>query len=98
MPKLKILSEEVDKKATASLRKIHLKAKNRGDLHSAVISAGYYAKKWDRKMYAYLGDSYGHSIWRVTYRESDYLDPINNSGRRLISVSHDLVVTTYEIK
>lgn len=49
-------------------------------------------------MYAYAGDSYGHGIWRVTYKESDYLDPIGNSGRRLLSVSPDLVVTLYEIE
>jgi len=95
--KLKMSGEKVDAKATGSLRKVKLKAKNQGDLSSAVISAGYYAKKWGQTMYVYAGDSFGHAIWRVTAKQSDALNPINNSGRRLLSVSPDLTVKRYDV-
>lgn len=96
--KLKIVSSAIDPKATASLRRLKLYAKNRGDLQSAVVSAGYYAKKHNETMYVYAGDSYGHSVWRVAYKESDYLNNINNSGRALLSVTPDLTVTRYEVQ
>ena len=96
--KLKIVSSKTDTKATESLRRLKLHAKNRGDLQSAVVSAGYYAKKHNETMYVYAGDSYGHSIWRVSYKESDYLNRINNSGRALLSVTPDLVITRYEVQ
>jgi hypothetical protein len=96
--KLQIIDSKIDPKATENLRKIKLQARNRGDLNSAVISAGYYAQKFDKTMYAYAGDSFGHSVWRVSQKESDYLNSINNSGRGLVSVAPDLTVTWYEIK
>jgi hypothetical protein len=96
--KLKATGEKVDAKATESLRKMKLKAKNQGDLNSAVISAGYYAKKAGQTAYVYAGDSYGHAVWRVTYKLSDALSPINNSGRRLLSVSPDLTVKKYDVE
>jgi len=96
--KLQIIKSEKDSKATASLQKVKLYARNRGDLNSAVISAGFYAKKQGRTIFVYAGDSFGHSVWRASYKESDYLDTINNSGRKLLSVTPDLEVTWHELK
>lgn len=96
--KLQIVKSEVDHKATTSLQKVKLYARNRGDLESAIISAGYYAKKQGRTIFVYAGDSFGHSVWRASYKESDYLDTINNSGKKLLSVTPDLVVTWHELK
>lgn len=96
---LTITKDTVDSSATERLRKIkNLPAKNRGDLNSAVMSAAYYAQKYGKTMYCYAGDSHMNLVWRVSYKKSEYLNPIDNSGRRLLSVSPDLVVTWHELK
>lgn len=95
--KLRVINSKIDAKASETLKKVKLQARNRGDIESAVRSAGYYAKKSGKTMYGYAGDSYGHSVWRVSYKESDYLHRINNSGRALFSVTPDLTVTWHEI-
>jgi hypothetical protein len=77
-------------------QKGQLRAKNHGDLQSSVISAAFYAKRHNETMFGYLGNSYGASVWRVSTRPSEYLDPINNSGRRVFSVSPDMMVTFFE--
>jgi len=89
---------EVDDKATASIRKLKLFAKNRGDFQSAVISAGFHAKKQGVTMYCYPGNSYGHGVWHVSYKAGDYLNPINNTGDRVVSVTPDLVVSWHETR
>lgn len=95
---LQMTPGKVDSKGTESLRAMSkLYAKNRGDLSGAVISAGYYADRMGKTMYAYPGDSYGHGVWRVTYKASEFLDPINNSGRKLISVTPDLTVAWHDV-
>lgn len=81
---------------TGALRRAKLAAKNRGDFSSALLSAGYYAKKMQKTMHVYSGNSYGHGVWRVSDKPSEYLSPINNSGRRLVAVSPDLAVTYLE--
>jgi len=96
--RLTITDSKVDSKATESLSKVKLQARNRGDLQSAGISAGYYAKKLGKTMYGYAGDSFGYAVWRVSYKESEYLNHINNSGKRLFSVSPDLIVTWHNLK
>ena len=71
---LQMTPGKVDSKGTESLRAMSkLYAKNRGDLSGAVISAGYYADRMGKTMYAYPGDSYGHGVWRVTYKASECL-------------------------
>ena len=85
-----------DEKATATLRTVKLVAKNRGDLVSAVISAGFYAKKLGETMHVYSGNSYGHLVWRASFKAADYLNPINNTGTRMVSVTPDLVVAWHE--
>jgi len=96
--KLHVVNSKKDAKASETLKKVKLQARNKGDLESAVRSAGYYAQKFGKTMYGYAGDSYGWSFWRVSYKESDYLNPINNSGRALFSVTPDLTVTWHEIQ
>lgn len=90
---------EVDQGATGSLRRFTpLKAKNRGDLQSACISAGFYAQKMSKTMYVYSGNSYGHLLWRVSDKPGEYLDPISNTGGRLMSVTPDLTVAWHELR
>jgi hypothetical protein len=81
---------------TEGLRAAKLAAKNRGDFGSALLSAGYYAKKMQKTMHLYPGNSYGHGVWRVSDKPSEYLNPINNSGHRLVAVTPDLAVTYLE--
>jgi hypothetical protein len=95
--KLKMGAAKVDASATASIKQVKLKAKNRGDLQSAVISAGYYAKKHKKTAYVYPGNAYGRGVWRVTYDKSEALNPVNNSGVKLMSVTPDLTVTAHAL-
>lgn len=96
--KLRLGPPTIDRRGTESLRSVELKAKNRGDLSSAVVSAGYYARKFDQTMYVYSGSSYGVGIWRVSNKPSEYLDPINNTGTIVASVTPDLEVRRHEVK
>jgi hypothetical protein len=73
-----------------------LAAKNHGDFHSAVVSAGFYAKKRNLTMYVYSGNSYMTQLWRVTPTPAEYLDPINNTGSRVVSVTPDLTVSYHD--
>ncbi len=86
-----------DPKNTEILQKIELRARSQGDFQSAVISAGYYAKKSKKTMYGFLGNSYMHAVWLVTYKPSDYLNPINNMGDRVFSVTPDLVFSFHNV-
>ena len=94
--KVRMKGGKVDRKATESLRKMKLRAKNSGDLSSAIVSAGYYAKKHGDLVYVYPGNSYGHAVWRATLKESDALNPINNTGRAMYTVDPELTVMFYE--
>jgi len=98
MPRLKLGPGKVDQKATETLRKIKPKARSQGDLNGAVLQAAFYAKKLNDTMWGYSGNSYMVAVWRVSYKPSEYLDPVNNTGGRIFSVSPDLTVTWYEIK
>lgn len=88
----------VDVQGTASLRKATLRAKNDGSLNSAALSAGFYAKKLRKPMYVYEGNSFMHSIFRVSDKENEYLNPINNTGDRILSVTPDLEVSWHDVK
>jgi hypothetical protein len=95
--KLRLGPGRKDERASESLAKIRLKSRNHGDLESAIISAGYHAKKLKQTMYVYQSNSYMHSIWQVTERPGHYLNPINNTGGEVISVTPDLVVTFHDV-
>jgi hypothetical protein len=88
---------KVDQQPTRVLQQSKLVAKSRGDLQSACISAGYYAKKMNKTMYVYSGNSYGHLVWRVSYKTEDYLNPINNTGTRVLSVTPNLTVSWHDV-
>jgi len=88
---LRLGPASVDDKGTESLRKIKkLPAKNRGDIQSAIMSAGYHAQKMGRDMYVFLGNSFGSSVWRVSYKPSEYLNKINNTGSDIAVVTPEL--------
>ena len=89
---------QLEQRATGSLQKMKLSAKNRGDIQSATISAGFYAKKMNQTMFVYSGNSYGSLVWRATYKPGEYLNRINNTGGYLYSVTPDLVVSRHEIQ
>ena len=95
---LKLAENSIDQSATVSLRGLkRIPAKNNGSLSSAVKSAAYYAKKYGHTMFVYVGNSYGHTVHRVSERPSEYLDPINNTGERVVSVSPDLEVRWHSL-
>jgi hypothetical protein len=97
MARLQMGPAELDESATASLRRVTLRSKNHGDLESAAISAGFHAKKQKKTMYVYSGNSFGRAVWRVSFKSSDYLNPIDNTGSRILSVTPDLVASWYEV-
>lgn len=89
---------KVEDRATATLQKMtKFPAKNRGDLQSATLSAAHFAQKTKQTMYLYSGNSFGHAVWRVSSKPGEYLDPINNTGDYLYSVTPDLVVARHEV-
>ena len=97
--KIKIAKTVVDDDATSNLRKIKkLRAKNSGDINSAMISAAYYAKKNGYTMYVYMGNSYMWAVWNVTRKLSDALTPINNMGKQMMSVEPDLTVKVHDLQ
>ena len=98
MTRLIMGAPEVDSVATKSLRGLDLKARNRGDISSAMLSAGYYARKLGHPMYGYSGNSYGSRVWRVSDKPSEYLNPINNTGGYVFSVTPELTVARHEVK
>lgn len=75
-----------------------LRARSNGSLPSAVESAGYYAQKQGQTAFVYLGNSYGSGIWRVSFKKSDYLNGINNTGTLVYSVSPDLTLQRHEVE
>lgn len=96
--KLKMGPGRTDARATEALRKAPLKAKNDGrSLNSAALSAGFYAKKTNKTMYVYEGNSFMHTVFRVSDKESEVLDPINNTGNRVLSVTPDLEVSWHNV-
>jgi hypothetical protein len=91
--------ERIDATGTKSLRSMKkLRARYNGDLSGALESAGYYAKKSGQKTFVYAGNSYGHSIWRVSTKRGDYLDPINNTGRKVAAVTPDLTMSWFDVE
>jgi hypothetical protein len=96
--RIRMAPGRADAKFTGALATAKLKARNRGDFDSAIKSAGHYAKKLNSTMYLYQGNSYGHSVWRVSGKPGEYLDPINNTGNTVLSVTPDLVVSRHALE
>jgi hypothetical protein len=96
--KLKFINGKIEKDISEKLKTIKLFARNDGTLNSAVISAAYYAKKNNKPLYIYSGNSFGHAVWRATYKESDANSPINNTGIIVYTISPDLTLMKYEIE
>lgn len=96
--KLVVGPGRVDQSATASLARMTLKARNNGSLQEATLSAGFYAKKLSQTAFVYSGNSFGHQVWRVSVKPGEYLNPINNTGEKVLSVTPDLVVSWHDIK
>jgi hypothetical protein len=86
-----------EERASEALPKMKLMAKSRGDLQSATLSAAYYAKKLNQTMYIYAGTSYGSGVWRVSYKPSEYLNGINNSGSVVYTVTPELTVSRHTV-
>lgn len=96
--KLQLGPARLEARATEQLRKMtKFPAKNRGDRQSATLSAAHYARKQGQTMYLYEGNSFMHVVWRVSFKPSEYLDPINNIGAVVYSVSPDLKVQAYDV-
>jgi len=96
--KLRMTNGRAEKRVTEQLQGMKLKARNKGDVNSAVISGGYYAGKHEQRAYVYPGNSYGTAVWRVTFKENEALNPINNSGAFLFTVDPDLTVTRWDTR
>jgi hypothetical protein len=97
--KLEVTGREVDEKNTAILRSTKkLRGRSNGSLSDSVEMAGYYAQKYNKTYFVYLGNSYGRGVWRVG-EESDALNPVNNqSTSAVFSVAPDLLLTKLTIK
>lgn len=98
MSRLSLCPPVVDDRGTTSLQRMRkLPLKNTGELHSALVSAAGYARKLGQSMYVYSGNSYGHAVWRVSFKASEYLNPINNTGRKVAQVTPELVLAWHEV-
>lgn len=88
-----------DARGTESLRgwKGRFPARSKGDLQGALLQAAHYAKKTGETMFGYAGNSFGSAIWRVSAKSSEYLDPINNTGVKVFSVTPDLELSWHDI-
>jgi superoxide dismutase, Fe-Mn family len=95
---LKLGPGTVNEGNTKALQKSKLTAKNHGDFGSAILSAGFYAKKTGKTMFVYSGNSFGHGVWRVSEKSSEYLNAINNTGAQVISVTPELVVSYHAVR
>lgn len=95
---VKLSIGSLDQSATESLRRMKkIPAKNTGDLKSAVMSAAYYARKLGHTMFVYSGNSFSRQVYRVSDKPGEYLNPINNTGTKIVSVSPDFEVVWHEI-
>ena len=90
-------SSRVENEMTRTMQQVKLHAKNNGSFQDAMISAGYYARKIGKTMFVYPGNSYGHMVFRVSYKKSEYLNGINNTGPMMYSVDPDLTVRRHEL-
>ncbi len=88
----------VDPTLSIQLSDMKLKAKYGGDLSGAIVSAGYYARKLNETMYVYEGNSYMNRVFRVSSKKSEYLNSINNTGDRVISVTPGLTVSYHDLE
>ena len=73
------------------------KRNSTGALSDAVESAAAYAISWGETMHVYQGNSYGHIQWRVSNKASEYLDPINNTGAKVLSVTPDREIYIHDV-
>lgn len=97
--RLKMGPGKVEQQVTSVLQKASkFPAKNKGDRTSAIWSAAHHARKQGKTMFVYQGNSYMHEVWRVSTQASDYLNPINNTGLVVYSVTPDLMVSRHEIE
>lgn len=62
-----------------------------------MLSAAHHAQKLKETTYVYPGNSFGHAVWRVSVKPGDYLNPINNTGSTVFSVTPELVVSRHEV-
>ncbi len=86
-----------EEKFTELLRRVTLQSRSKGDFNTAMLSAGYHAKKQNAPMYVYPGNSYMHLVWRVSGKQTDALNAINNTGNVLFVVSPDLSVARHDV-
>jgi hypothetical protein len=98
MGRLQIQQSTINKSLSDQLRRLKLTARTNGDRGQSLIAAAYAAKKHNVTYYVYLGNSYMSAVWNLATKPSDYLDPINNMGDIIYSVTPDLVVTEHKIK
>jgi hypothetical protein len=88
----------IDEHNTAELRHMkRLRARTSGDLSLSVESAGHHAQKSGKTAFVYLGNSYGHAVWRVSFKRGDYLNSINNTGNTVYSVDSDLTLRRHNV-
>jgi hypothetical protein len=101
---LQLDSGTIDHEKTNIAKKIKkFTARTNGNLNDSLMSACFYATKKgyldgnNHEMYVYQGNSYMQSVWRVTWKKSEALNPINNTGLGLYTVTPDLTITYYTI-
>lgn len=89
----------IDERNTRILRsRKKLPARNDGSLGSAIESAGHHARKLKKTMFVYLGNSYMHIVHRVSHRPGDYLNPIDNTGSVVYSITPELILSEHSVE
>lgn len=85
---------EIDSARMASLREARLVSRNRGNLDSALISAGYCAKQTGTTMFVFEGES----SWKVSCKSREYLSARRNFGPVVFEVTRELIVRKWHVK
>ncbi len=89
---LKIVKQVPLPKVSEQLQNLKLYARSNGSKQDAMISAAWYAKKYNKQYAIYPGNSFGSAVWRVSDKPNDYLNPVNNDGNVIYLVNPDLTV------
>jgi hypothetical protein len=96
--KLKLGPKSPYNEGTKFLEKAKPVLRRRGvDFESAVRHAAGLAQKMKKSVFVYKGNSYMHEVFNVTWRSSDYLSPINNTGGTVVEVTPEGKVFKYEV-
>jgi hypothetical protein len=96
---LKIKSSKEIKEYSDKLQTLDIKSVKKvdGTFNNAIQNALKLSLKHKTSFYIYNGNSYGVSVFRITYKKSDAFNPINNMGNFVIEIKPNKKYIKHEI-